>query len=185
MDEWKIGDPVDWGDGWMDAQNWGHGDDEMNPDNIDSTQYCQRDEYSRKAWDCYLDSNYDDALRYIDLALDLDRTHPNNWNIKGIIYDAMGIYGKSEECFNRSLDLAPSSVVSDNKARMLKRCTEFIFQLSKDLPNHSYLLDVALERNMDAINALPKSNSKENLDDYLAQRDKIKNYIMQRDSQNR
>ncbi len=25
MDEWHIGDPVDWGDGWMDAQNWGRG----------------------------------------------------------------------------------------------------------------------------------------------------------------
>lgn len=28
MDEWHIGDPVDWGDGWMDAQNWGHGQDD-------------------------------------------------------------------------------------------------------------------------------------------------------------
>lgn len=27
MNEWHIGDPVDWGDGWMDAQNWGHGHD--------------------------------------------------------------------------------------------------------------------------------------------------------------
>ena len=27
MDEWHIGDPVDWGDGWMDAQNWGRGGD--------------------------------------------------------------------------------------------------------------------------------------------------------------
>ena len=28
MDEWNIGDPVDWGDGFMDAQNWGHGNDD-------------------------------------------------------------------------------------------------------------------------------------------------------------
>ena len=28
MDEWHIGDPVDWGDGWMDAQNWGRGGDD-------------------------------------------------------------------------------------------------------------------------------------------------------------
>ena len=32
MDEWHIGDPVDWGDGWMDAQNWGHGGDDGNDD---------------------------------------------------------------------------------------------------------------------------------------------------------
>ena len=33
MDEWHIGDPVDWGDGFMDAQNWGHqyDDDEDEP----------------------------------------------------------------------------------------------------------------------------------------------------------
>ena len=35
MDEWHIGDPVDWGDGWMDAQNWGRGG-ENEDDNYNS-----------------------------------------------------------------------------------------------------------------------------------------------------
>lgn len=35
MDEWHIGDPVDWGDGWMDAQNWGRGGDDED-DNYNS-----------------------------------------------------------------------------------------------------------------------------------------------------
>ncbi|MDO5811430.1 MAG: hypothetical protein Q4Q37_10070 [Methanobrevibacter sp.] len=38
MDEWHIGDPVDWGDGWMDAQNWGRGGDDED-DNYDSGSY--------------------------------------------------------------------------------------------------------------------------------------------------
>ena len=28
MYEWHIGDPVDWGDGFMDAQNQGYGNDD-------------------------------------------------------------------------------------------------------------------------------------------------------------
>lgn len=38
MDEWHIGDPVDWGDGWMDAQNWGRGGDDED-DNYGSGSY--------------------------------------------------------------------------------------------------------------------------------------------------
>ena len=42
MDEWHIGDPVDWGDGWMDAQNWGRRDsddeDEEEDNTFDNTQ---------------------------------------------------------------------------------------------------------------------------------------------------
>lgn len=32
MDEWHIGDPVDWGGGFMDAQNWGFSCDEDKKD---------------------------------------------------------------------------------------------------------------------------------------------------------
>ena len=53
MDEWHIGDPVDWGDGWMDAQNWGHGhDDEEEGHNGFEVDLTTRkiNEYSKKAW---------------------------------------------------------------------------------------------------------------------------------------
>ena len=52
MDEWHIGDPVDWGDGWMDAQNWGRRDsddeDEEEDNTFDNTQF-RINEYSKKS----------------------------------------------------------------------------------------------------------------------------------------
>lgn len=48
MDEWHIGDPVDWGDGFMDAQNWGRSyDDDERDSNKSSSQYSERDGYSK------------------------------------------------------------------------------------------------------------------------------------------
>ena len=46
MDEWHIGDTVDWGDGFMDAQNWGHGYNEED----DQNRNCRYDnDYRRSA----------------------------------------------------------------------------------------------------------------------------------------
>ena len=109
MDKWHIGDPVDWGDGWMDAQNWHHRQNTGyygSTNNIKTAKQCpKRDEYSKKAWDYYLDNKFTDALHYINLALDLDSNHPNNWNRKAIILEYMGNYRKSEKCYNKSLKL--------------------------------------------------------------------------------
>ena len=122
MDEWHIGDPVDWGDGWMDAQNWGRRDsddeDEEEDNTFDNTQF-RINEYSKKAWDYYMDFKDEDALYYINLALDLDNRHANNWNRKAIILESLKRYEESEECYNRSLELSWQNIVSDNKARML------------------------------------------------------------------
>ena len=51
MDEWHIGDPVDWGDGFMDAQNWGHGYNEED----DQNRNCRYDNDYRRSTP--LDSN--------------------------------------------------------------------------------------------------------------------------------
>ena len=114
MDEWHIGDPVDWGDGWMDAQNWGRrydDNEETGIKNIETdNQYSERDVYSKKAWDYYLDNEFSDALYYINLALDLDRGHSNNWNKKAIILEYMGRYEESEKCYNKSLELRQQSL---------------------------------------------------------------------------
>ena len=40
---------------------------------------------SDEVWDYYMDFKEADALHYINLALDLDKSHSNNWNIKAII----------------------------------------------------------------------------------------------------
>ena len=112
MDEWHIGDPVDWGDGFMDAQNWGRSyDDDERDSNKSSSQYSKRDEYSKRAWDYFMDNKFDDALYYIDMALDLDYGNANNWNRKAIVLEYMKRYEESERCYNKSLELYPCHVI--------------------------------------------------------------------------
>ena len=67
MYEWHIGDPVDWGDGFMDAQNQGYGNDDEEDDHF--SDKLEADKYSRKAWDLCNQHKYGDALQYINLAL--------------------------------------------------------------------------------------------------------------------
>lgn len=69
MDEWHIGDPVDWGDGFMDAQNWGHGQDDDEEDKgYNSNQNSEYQRYLRKAEECSRRGNHSEALDYYEKA---------------------------------------------------------------------------------------------------------------------
>jgi len=69
MDEWHIGDPVDWGDGFMDAQNWGHGqDDDEEHTGCKSNQNSEYQRYLRKAEECSRRGNHSEALDYYEKA---------------------------------------------------------------------------------------------------------------------
>ena len=179
--EWQIGDPVDYTtDGWMDAQNWGHGFD----DDDDENGWTGRDlpdprieEYGKKAWDLYMDFKEEEALRYIDMALDLDDGHANNWNRKAIILEGMKRYAESEECYDRSLRLCAQNLVYDNKARMLYDWAVHLREESKKMANGMDMLNDANDKVMKAMKALPGENSEEDLDRYLRLRDSIKFYI--------
>ena len=62
--EWKIGDPVDDATGGsMEAENWGHGDedDENTDDQIDYKD-SRPDEYGKRAWDLYMDFREEEAI---------------------------------------------------------------------------------------------------------------------------
>lgn len=159
--------------------SWGrsYDDEEKDPHNTEtSSQYSERDEYSKKAWDYYLDNKLNDALYYINLALDLDRWHSNNWNKKAIILEYMGRYEESEKCYNKSLELRQQSLVADNKARMLRDWAGYLLSESRKMPNGLAKLEEALEKNGKAINALPQ-DSEENIDRFLSQKRIIESAI--------
>lgn len=181
--EWQIGDPVDdTTDGWMDAQNWGHGSDD-DDDEEDFRRVRRRSknsriaEYSNKAWNLYMDYNDEDALYFINLALDLDDRNAKNWNRKGIIVESMKNYAESERCYDRSLELSKSNVVYDNKARMLYDWANELLEESKNLPNGLDNLKEAKDIITRAIKALPGENSEENIETYISLRDSINFYI--------
>ena len=177
--EWKIGDPVDDATGGsMEAENWGHGDedDENTDDQIDYKD-SRPDEYGKRAWDLYMDFREEEALQYINMALDLDGEHAGNWNRKAIILEAMKRYRESERCYNRSLELSHSNLVHDNKARMLYDWAAQLLEESKKLPNGLDMLDEANNTLTRAIEALPSEGSEEDINKYLKLRDSINFYI--------
>ena len=96
--QWKLGDPVDdCNGGTLDAQNWGYeysDDDEVKGNYTDP----RIEGYGKKAWELYMDYKEEEALHYINLALDLDDGHSRNWNRKAIILEALKRYEESEEC---------------------------------------------------------------------------------------
>lgn len=92
MDEWHIGDPVDWGDGFMDAQNWGHGQDDGEEDKgYNSNQNSEYQRYLRKAEECSRRGNHSEAIDYYEKA----RNGANNSVVMILIakeYEALGNY---------------------------------------------------------------------------------------------
>ena len=109
MDEWHIGDPVDWGDGWMDAQNWGHGGDDENDDdcsgsyrsygdygqsidpdqaNMNRLKY-KKDSYERKLKEAREAINDEYRIRYYGEALKLAEEYFEESEKWGITVDGM------------------------------------------------------------------------------------------------
>lgn len=175
--QWKLGDPVDdCNGGTLDAQNWGYeyyDDDRKPPKPIDP----RIEGYGKKAWDLYMDYQEEEALHYINLALDLDDKHSRNWNRKAIILEAMKRYEESEECYNKSLELSARNRVYDNKARMLYDWAARLLEESKKLPNGLNMLNDAYDKIFKAMKALPGEKSEEDLEKYLKLRDSINFYI--------
>ena len=144
-----------------------------------SKEECQPNEYSKKAWAYYMDFKEEEALHYIDLALDLDKSHSDNWNRKAIILEGMKRYKESERCYDISLNLSFSNVVCDNKVRMLYDWASQLIEEAKKLQNGLKKLEEAKKINMRAITSRSGENSEEDLDKYLGQRDTINSYIDQ------
>ena len=60
MDEWHIGDPTDWGDGWMDAQNWGRGNyEDERKDNSSDVEIKANQKISRAKYIINSEMSYD------------------------------------------------------------------------------------------------------------------------------
>lgn len=173
----QTGDPLhDAVYGWDLGSSSGGHDDERVHVNIHSPD-SRIEEYGKKAWNLYMDFKEEEALRYINMALDLDDRHANNWNRKAIILEGMKRFAESEECYNRSLELSRDNLVFDNKARMLYDWAAQLIEESKNLPNGLDMLNDANDILLKAMRALPGEASEENIEKYLNLRDSIRFYI--------
>ena len=134
-------------------------------------------EYSEMAWDLYMEFNDEDALYYINKALELQYYNANNLNRKAIILESLKRYGESEFFYNQSLRLSPKNLVYDNKARMLYDWASDLREKSKELPNGLKMLEDAKRISIRAIHTLPGEHSEENIEKYLKLKDSIDFYI--------
>lgn len=176
--EWQIGDPVDYTtDGWMDAQNWTGNRYDEEDEYESSSKDSKNEEYSKKAWDYYNDFKEEEALYYINRALELNSRSSRDWNIKGIILNSLKRFDESQKCYDRSLQLRQSVVVSDNKARMLSKWAFNLLEESKKVPNGLDILYEAREKILEAINLLSSENNEGDLDLFIKNRDSIDFYI--------
>ena len=73
------------------AGSYGYESDDDEPD-LSRGNQSRSKIYSKKAWDLYMDFNDSEALRYIDMALDLDNRSSGCWNIRAIILEGMKRY---------------------------------------------------------------------------------------------
>ena len=174
----QTGDPFrDAVNGWdMGSGSTSSDDYGIKPDEP-SIDTGKRDDYSKKAWDYYMDFKEAEALRYINLTLDLDSDNARNWNKKAIILEAMKRYPESEECYDKSLELAFDNLVSDNEVRMLYDWAYVLIDESKTQENGLNKLEKAKEINKKALETRLGKNSEESIDKYLNQRDAINRHI--------
>lgn len=179
--QWKIGDPVDDANGGsMDAQNWGH-ERGVNQDsdrkNGARSHDSRVEKYSNKAWDLYNEHKLEEALHYIDMALDLDDRHSRNWNRKAIILESMVRYEESEAAYNKSLELSQSNVVYDNKAWMLLKYSGWLVEESKKVSNGEILLEKANQKITEAFRIRPGEKSEIDIEEFLSQWKTVQFYI--------
>ncbi len=124
MDEWKAGDPADWGDsvGVPDIPYMGYLDDDEEDDDFrrgPRKSLAQR--LCDNAWDMRQNGRYMDAKDFINRAIDEDRNNPEFYNIRAIILQDLGQFRNSLNDYNRSLRMRNSQVVRNNKARLLHK----------------------------------------------------------------
>lgn len=177
--EWQIGDPVDYTtDGWMDAQNWGHGEeDEEIRNDFNEEFFSKSDEYAKMAWDYHINGNEMKAFFYINNALDVNDRKSNYWNIRAIILESMEMFDESERNFERSLEISKSNVVYDNLARMLLNWTFKLMEDGKNSKNGMNNFKKAEEKITHAIKIVSRDMSEENPERFLRQKDTINYHI--------
>ena len=161
----------------MDAQNWGHGQDEKEKPSQGNGSKPQTDKYSNKAWELYNEYREEEALRYINMSLDRDKNNAKNLNRKAIILEALKRYAESEECYSRSIDLEYVDLVCDNRARMLYDWASQTIEDAKKSQNALDILEEAMNICIRAVESLPGEKSEEDVVKYLKLYESINFYM--------
>ena len=166
MDEWKVGDPADWGDfagvpdiPYMGYLNNRNNEKEPPKENFKNDRiYEGKKGLGEEARILYKKFEYKKALYKIDSALEKKPDNAEYWNLKAKILCAMESYKKSEKCFNRSLKLDYSDTVVGNKAHMFKKWAWKFYDENR--------LEKAMHLCMRAMELVNEHETNEKIEDY-------------------
>lgn len=141
--------------------------DERAQETIKSKKKALAEVYREIAWAYRFQERYNVAVKYIDEAIDFDGKNANYWNVKAIILEDMGKYGKSLKCYDKAIEMEWETVFIENRARMIKRCCLSLYEKGKGLKKAERFIDEAIEQ-------LSSIQTEEDISEYMQLRDDIK-----------
>ena len=114
--------------------------------------------------------NFKVAIRYADEAIEYGGDVADNLNVKAIILEHMGNYEESLKYFDKAIEMENDRVFIENKARMIKKWCEELYDEGGDLEKAEKLI-------LEAIDSLSSIRTVEKIDDYLILRDQIQGNV--------
>jgi tetratricopeptide (TPR) repeat protein len=130
--------------------------------------------YREIAWTYKFQDNHNVAVKYIDEAVKFDFENPDYWNVKAIILEEMGLFDDSLECYNQALEFEYDDIFIENKARMLKRWAQKLYDDDKKLGKAENMIE-------EAIDIISSIESDEEMMEYVILRNDIRQKLKFKD----
>ena len=132
MGDWHVGDPVGFGNDIgapeVPYMSYVRRDDEKkeenNPTETNGPEFRRAKRLGEEALILERQGRYDEAMVFIDRALELNDEYSNNFNIKAMILDDTGRYEEALEYYDRALKISNHKTIRGNKAHCLYRIAD-------------------------------------------------------------
>ena len=101
--------------------------------------------YKSIAWVYMLQENHKVAIKYIDEAIAFNGNDANYWNVKAIILERMHQFDESLKCYDRAIEMERSDVFIENRANMIRNCSQFSHESDKKLGGAENMADEPID----------------------------------------
>jgi len=89
-----------------------------------ANQITNADDWNKKGVEYMLHSNFEEAIRCYDKALEINSKHYKAWNNKGIVLHKQGRIEEAIKCYDKALEILPDHKESlNNKEYALRSCS--------------------------------------------------------------
>lgn len=125
--EWHVGDPIGFGNdvGAPEVPYMSYGpkvkdeEEEIEEESQSRQLMLDSSKISDEAWKLYGEHRYDEALIFINRALEYWDARAIDWNRKGLILNALSRYDEALECFDEAIGISSNESYVHNRALCL------------------------------------------------------------------